>query len=144
LELAAHHGFFGDKKKDNDGDNDGGKSEEEEVVERIREFNPHILLAGMGVPYQEYWLSRYEDLARVSMGVGGTFDVLSGRVKRAPRWVQRLRLEWFYRLLQDPSRVKRQLRLPVYMMRVVGQRGKRRMCRGSRDRVDSAGKRKLE
>ncbi|MCL1919273.1 MAG: WecB/TagA/CpsF family glycosyltransferase [Peptococcaceae bacterium] len=118
LEVEAHHGFFGHCTQEDREDHDN----EEGIVARIREFNPHILLAGMGVPYQEYWLSRYPDLARVSMGVGGTFDVLSGQVKRAPQWVRRVRLEWFYRVLQDPRRVKRQLRLAVYVMKVIGQR----------------------
>jgi N-acetylglucosaminyldiphosphoundecaprenol N-acetyl-beta-D-mannosaminyltransferase len=107
LEVGAHHGYF------------TVGQEEEGVLALIRDFHPEILLAGMGAPFQEFWLSRYPDLAGVSVGVGGTFDVFAGRVKRAPRWLRRLRLEWLYRLLREPKRLRRQLDLPRYMWRVL-------------------------
>lgn len=112
LSIQAHHGFF------------AVGQEEEKVLTFVRGFSPHILLAGMGQPRQEYWLSRYPDLAGVSMGVGGTFDVLSGHSKRAPRWIRRIRLEWLYRLVQEPKRLKRQLTLPLYMLKVGRQRAR--------------------
>ncbi|MCL1789774.1 MAG: WecB/TagA/CpsF family glycosyltransferase [Peptococcaceae bacterium] len=111
LMVGTHHGYFAADEED-----------EADVLALIREFRPDILLAGMGVPFQEVWLSKYPDLAGVRVGVGGTFDVFAGRAKRAPGWVQRLRLEWLFRLLREPKRFRRQLVLPRYMWRVIRQR----------------------
>jgi len=109
LLLATHHGYF-------------ALEEEEAVIERIRRFKPHLLLVGFGVPYQEYWLARFPDLAAVSMGVGGTFDVLSGDLRRAPKWIQNICLEWLYRLVQEPKRLHRQKHLPRYIVEVFKQK----------------------
>lgn len=109
ITFAVQHGYFKAK-------------EEGEIIERITKFQPDILLAGLGSPAQEYWLHKHAGLARVSMGVGGTIDILSGRVKRAPDWMQKQGLEWLYRLCQEPSRLGRQKILPLYVLKVLKEK----------------------
>lgn len=74
----------------------------------------------MGVPKQEKWLSSHkEELGPVvGMGIGGVFDIMAGRLQRAPLWMQRHRLEWAYRLFLQPSRIGRMMALPKYMAAV--------------------------
>jgi N-acetylglucosaminyldiphosphoundecaprenol N-acetyl-beta-D-mannosaminyltransferase len=81
--------------------------EEGEIVRQIRESNADILLIGFGTPKKEKWVHKYlHDLGvPVCHGVGGSFDVYAGKVRRAPRWMQRTGLEWFFRLLQEPRRM---------------------------------------
>lgn len=83
------------------------QTEEEEIVKEINEKKPDILFVGMSSPQKEYWLSKYQSALKVPfcMGVGGSFDVLVGKTKRAPVWMQRVGLEWFYRFLQEPTRM---------------------------------------
>jgi N-acetylglucosaminyldiphosphoundecaprenol N-acetyl-beta-D-mannosaminyltransferase len=75
------------------------------------------------MPLQETWLHRHLPAlgARVAMGVGGSFDVLSGRVARAPEFFRRLHAEWLYRLLRQPSRWRRQLALLRFLRLVLRQ-----------------------
>jgi len=86
------------------------------ICSDIRESGANILFVGLGVPKQEYWLD--ENLAStgatVGMGIGGTMDVISGRLKRAPQIWQKLGLEWLYRVIQEPSRWRRVVKLPVF------------------------------
>ncbi|MDR3288613.1 MAG: WecB/TagA/CpsF family glycosyltransferase [Peptococcaceae bacterium] len=105
----SRHGYF-------------GVSQEDEILRRIQDFQPDLLLAGLGSPRQEFWLARHPGLAYVSMGVGGSFDVIAGRVLRAPRWLQKMRLEWLYRLCREPKRGKRQMALPKFVWAVMKQR----------------------
>jgi N-acetylglucosaminyldiphosphoundecaprenol N-acetyl-beta-D-mannosaminyltransferase len=84
------------------------KAEDEAaIVAEIRDARPDILFLGFGSPSKEYFMkTRYRELGvPFVMGVGGTFDVLAGRVSRAPRWMQRSGLEWGYRLAQEPRRM---------------------------------------
>lgn len=83
--------------------------EEPTVLETLRQARPDVLLVALGVPRQEKWIARHQaELGvPVAMGVGGSFDVLANRVKRAPAGFQRLHLEWLYRLIQEPWRWKR-------------------------------------
>lgn len=78
-----------------------------EIRERVRAASPDILLVGFGAPKQEKWILEHRDAlgVPVSVGVGGTFEMAGGAVKRAPRWVQRTGLEWAYRFAQDPMRL---------------------------------------
>ncbi|MFS1511241.1 WecB/TagA/CpsF family glycosyltransferase [Chengkuizengella sp. SCS-71B] len=104
------------------GARDGYFSENEDmqVVEDIRKLSPDLLFVARSVDTQEPWIYKYKhklDIP-VMMGVGGTFDIIAGKLKRAPKWMQKLRLEWFYRLLQQPSRYKRMLDLPKFVFRV--------------------------
>lgn len=101
-----------------------GEPEDEEVLRAIRECEPDILLVGRSADKQEPWIAKYKHRLGipVMMGVGGSFDVLSGKLKRAPRIFQKLRLEWFYRLLQEPWRYKRMLALPKFAMKVIREK----------------------
>ena len=101
--------------------------EKEELLEEINCSHPDLLLVGMGVPRQEYFILEHRDQLKASLclTVGGSFDVLAGRVKRAPVIYQRLRLEWFYRLLQEPMRWRRMLRLPAFVLLILGERLRR-------------------
>lgn len=87
--------------------------EEECVFDEIKKFRPHIIFAAFGSPYQELWFWKHRDRLRgiVCMGVGGAFDFVTGTIPRAPLWVRSLGLEWLYRLIKQPWRWKRQLRL---------------------------------
>lgn len=80
-----------------------------EIVARINKAAPDILFAALGNPKQELWASRHLNELKVGVviGVGGTFNFIAGRVKRAPRWMQRGGLEWIYRILQEPGRLWR-------------------------------------
>lgn len=83
--------------------------EEADVVKAIRDAHPDILFVGISSPRKERFVSRWRDHMNVplSMGVGGVFDIVAGETRRAPRWLQRLGLEWFYRFLQEPRRMFR-------------------------------------
>jgi N-acetylglucosaminyldiphosphoundecaprenol N-acetyl-beta-D-mannosaminyltransferase len=104
--LSCHHGYF-------------SQEEEPLVIEKIRKFAPDILLVGLGAPRQELFNAANRGLAMVRMGVGGSIDVLSGEVKRAPQFYRKHNLEWLYRLATNPSRIGRQAVLPLYVLRVL-------------------------
>jgi N-acetylglucosaminyldiphosphoundecaprenol N-acetyl-beta-D-mannosaminyltransferase len=101
-----------------------GEDQDAQVIEEIRRANPDILLVGRSASTQEPWIDRYKQQLSVPvmMGVGGSFDVLSGKLKRAPMFYQKLRLEWFYRLLQEPWRYKRMLTLPKFAVKVIREK----------------------
>ncbi|WP_407944629.1 WecB/TagA/CpsF family glycosyltransferase [Paenibacillus swuensis] len=98
-----------------------GASEDAEVIRAIRETNPDLLFVARGADTQEPWIARYKQELNVPliMGVGGSFDVISGKTKRAPAAFQKLHLEWFYRLLKEPTRYKRMLALPKFAVKVL-------------------------
>lgn len=91
------------------------------VAQEIAASGARLLLAGMGSPRQEYWLS--ENLQKTGcgagIGVGGSFDVIAGRIERAPSLVRRLGMEWLYRLVKEPWRWRRQLALPRFVLLVA-------------------------
>lgn len=91
------------------------------VIAAIKEANPDILLAGLGVPRQEKWLWHNKELLNipVCIGVGGVIDVLAGVVKRAPLWMQKAGLEWAYRLIKQPQRIGRMMALPKFVARII-------------------------
>ncbi len=87
-----------------------GWSQDADTIEVIRRANPDILFVALGVPKQEHWIA--EHLAElpsvtIAMGVGGAFDILSGRLRRAPVWMRRMGLEWLWRLALEPRRLPR-------------------------------------
>ncbi|MGE6611919.1 WecB/TagA/CpsF family glycosyltransferase [Peribacillus sp. NPDC076916] len=86
----------------------------------IADLEPDIILTALGFPRQEKWVSKHYGLFNkgLFMGVGGSFDVLAGKVNRAPVIWQKMRLEWLYRLIQQPSRWKRMLALPRFVLKV--------------------------
>ncbi len=94
---------------------------EEGILERLREANADVLCVAYGAPAQDFWIHR--NLSRlpvaVAMGVGGAFDFLSGRQRRAPRLIQRLGLEWLYRLYREPWRWRRMLAIPKFICIVL-------------------------
>jgi N-acetylglucosaminyldiphosphoundecaprenol N-acetyl-beta-D-mannosaminyltransferase len=96
-------------------------AEEDAIIERIRAANADVLCVAYGAPAQDLWIRR--NLARlpvaVAMGVGGAYDFLSGRQRRAPRAMQRMGLEWLYRLYREPWRWKRMLAIPSFMLQVI-------------------------
>jgi N-acetylglucosaminyldiphosphoundecaprenol N-acetyl-beta-D-mannosaminyltransferase len=103
---------------------DGYFKDDREVMDQILASGANLVLVGMGFPRQELWLQEHGPaLARngsvVGIGVGGSFDVLSGKVKRAPRWMLDLGLEWLYRFASQPTRYRRMLALPDFVRRVV-------------------------
>ena len=99
--VGTHDGYF-------------SPEEEPEVVRKIAEAKPDILFVGLGAPRQEKWIRRHmaELQVPVAIGVGGSLDVLAGRARRAPEWMQRAGLEWLYRVAREPSRLPRMWALP--------------------------------
>lgn len=106
--VGTHHGFF-------------TTEEEGRLVAKIAQAQADLVLVGLGSPRQELFLAAHRrDLrCRVGMGVGGCFDVWSGTLKRAPLWVQRAGMEWAFRLAQDPKRMARIWRLPLFLLRAA-------------------------
>lgn len=88
---------------------DGYVEDKEEAFEKIVKMQPDVCLVALGIPKQEKLIGKYMSKVKkgIYMGVGGTFDVLSGEKKRAPKIFIKLNLEWFYRLIKEPKRIKR-------------------------------------
>jgi N-acetylglucosaminyldiphosphoundecaprenol N-acetyl-beta-D-mannosaminyltransferase len=97
------------------------EDDEEGIVKLINDSNPDVLLVALGAPKQEKWINKYKDRlnAKVCIGVGGTIDILSGKVELSPDFFRRNGLEWMYRLYKEPRRAKRMLDLPKFMIRVL-------------------------
>ncbi len=103
------------------------RDEEQQLEERIRLFKPDLVFVAFGAPQQELWLCNHRTLleknqVKVAMAVGGSFDFLLGKVKRAPRWIRELGLEWLFRLVVQPWRWRRQLRLFSFIKLVLEKR----------------------
>ena len=111
--VGTHNGYF--KPEDEEG-----------IVNEIRSLKPDILLAGLGAPKQEKIINKYkeEGFFKIGIGCGGSIDVLAGEVKRAPKLFIKLHLEWFYRLLKEPTRFKRMLVLPKFIKEVKKSKAK--------------------
>ena len=99
-------------------------AERAEAIRRINKFRPHLLFVAYGAPMQEKWIAANLPQLKinVAMGVGGAFDYLAGRVQRAPQWLRRGGLEWLWRLIQEPWRWKRQLRLVKFVWLVLKEK----------------------
>ena len=106
--VGLYHGYFNEE-------------DETKVIEKIQDAHPDILFVGLDIPRQEKWI--YRNIKRLSakvvMGVGGSFDVISGKLRRAPKWIRICGLEWFFRFLQEPWRIKRIINLPVFVYRIL-------------------------
>ena len=108
--VGRHDGYF-------------DENEERLIIEEIERLKPDLLLVGLGFPRQEMWIDAHRDLpVGLMIGVGGSFDGMSGKVKRAPVAFQKLGLEWLYRLAKQPSRIGRQMILPKFMLTAIGVR----------------------
>lgn len=83
------------------------KEDEPQIIEDMKKSKADILFVGFSSPQKEYWLDENIDKLGIPfcMGVGGSFDVIVGKTKRAPRWMQKSGLEWFYRFIQEPKRM---------------------------------------
>jgi N-acetylglucosaminyldiphosphoundecaprenol N-acetyl-beta-D-mannosaminyltransferase len=107
--VGRQHGFFEDSAK---------------VIESINDSGADLLFVGMGSPRQEFWIG--EQMANLKtpfcMGVGGSFDVVSGAVKRAPAPFRKTGTELLYRLLVQPSRLRRQVALPLFALQIVREK----------------------
>ena len=103
---------------------DGYFKDEDDVVRRINEAAPDVLFVCLGAPKQEIFMQAHQKELHVHLmvGLGGTLDAFAGTVKRAPKWMIRLNLEWLYRLIKEPKRFRRMLRLPKYILAVVAER----------------------
>ncbi|MHA2705619.1 WecB/TagA/CpsF family glycosyltransferase [Vibrio owensii] len=99
------------------GFNDGYFDSDKDMIQRIKHSRARILCVAMGSPRQEEFMLKCKDegLNAFMMGLGGTFDVFTDNVKRAPNWAQKINCEWLYRLLSQPTRVFRQKRLVKFL-----------------------------
>jgi N-acetylglucosaminyldiphosphoundecaprenol N-acetyl-beta-D-mannosaminyltransferase len=106
--AGAHHGYF-------------PPEDDALVAEQVAAARADVLLVGMGMPRQEMFICATRDIIRapVAIGVGGTFDVFSGRTRRAPRSFQALRLEWLWRLLLNPRKFAKVKTLPRFVSLVL-------------------------
>lgn len=103
---------------------DGYFKDEAPVVEKINASGADVLFVCLGAPKQEQFMKRHQNElnVRIMIGLGGSLDSFAGTVKRAPKWMIRLSLEWLYRLIKEPKRFKRMLRLPKYLLAVMAER----------------------
>ena len=100
--------------------------EEPEIIDGINRSGAVMLFVALGAPKQEKWLAKYREQLTpcLLMGIGGSFDVLAGKVQRAPKWMQDAKLEWLFRLVKQPSRFGRMLALPKFVFAVRREKGK--------------------
>ena len=115
--VGMHNGYFQKEGKENTA-----------VIEKINKSGAEIVFVCLGAPAQEKWIdSNKKSLtnARLLMGLGGSLDVYSGTVKRAPALFINLRLEWFYRLLKEPRRIRRMMKLPKYVIGAITEKSKK-------------------
>ncbi len=119
--VGTHSGYF-------------DKQEEILIINEINKLKPDLLLVGLGVPKQEKWIykNRNKLNVKVCIGVGGSFDGMAGKVKRAPVIFQKMGLEWFYRLIKQPTRLKRMMQLPLFALVVIKKgKNKRKIIGGA-------------
>ena len=103
---------------------DGYFKDEAPVVEKINAVKPDVLFVCLGAPKQERFMVNHQSELQVKLmaGLGGSLDSFAGTVKRAPKWMINLSLEWLYRLIKEPKRFKRMLRLPKFLWAVCLKR----------------------
>lgn len=113
--VGSHHGYFTEEQ-------------DQSIVEDIMSKKPDLLFVARSTDKQEPWIHKYREQLQVPimMGVGGSFDIISGKLKRAPQIFLKMRLEWLYRLLQEPTRYKRMLVLPRFVLKVKKEKAKRK------------------
>lgn len=106
--LGSHDGYF-------------DMDDCEEILEEIEKVNPKVLFVAMGCPRQELFIAKYMDRlpCNVFMGVGGSFDIIAGNLKRAPKWMINIGLEWLYRVAKEPFRIKRLSTIPKFIFMVI-------------------------
>ena len=101
-----------------------GYGDDGPVIDAVRAAEPDVLLVCLGAPRQERWMASYKGQlgAGLMLGLGGALDVFAGEVERAPAGWRKLGLEWLYRLLKQPRRAGRMLKLPLFLFAVIGER----------------------
>ena len=114
LNIAGFHNGFFDLKNCDD------------IIEDICNLNPWAIFVAMGSPRQEVFIEKVMDKTNthIFMGVGGVFDILAGELKRAPKWMIKLGLEWLYRVIKEPFRIKRLIVIPRFLLLVLRYRHK--------------------
>ena len=105
--VGYHEGFF-------------EEDSEEDVIKQINELKPNVLFVAMGAPLQEKWIAKHKGELQcdVAAGQGGTFDYEAGKIKRAPKVIQKLGIEWLWRLILQPKRIVRMMVLPIYYLKI--------------------------
>jgi len=106
------------------GFHDGYFKDEQPIIDEINNLDVDVLLVALGAPKQEVFIYKNKDKlkAKIAIGVGGSFDVISGEVKRAPKFFIKLKLEWLYRGLTDIKRIRRLMAIPEFMLKVSKQK----------------------
>lgn len=106
------------------GFHDGYFKDEQPIIDEINSLDVDVLLVALGAPKQELFIYKNKDKlkAKIAVGVGGSFDVISGEVKRAPKIIMKLKLEWLYRGLTDIKRMRRLMAIPEFMLKVSKQK----------------------
>jgi N-acetylglucosaminyldiphosphoundecaprenol N-acetyl-beta-D-mannosaminyltransferase len=106
---------------------DGAADESEQTLERLRAARPDLVLVALGTPKQELWIDRFADqlAPALAIGVGASFDFLTGRVRRAPAWMSRAGVEWLFRLAHEPGRLWRRYLVEDPAFIVIVARGRR-------------------
>lgn len=96
----------------------------EELVDEIKSTNPWAIFVAMGSPRQEQFIEdHFEELpCKVFMGVGGSFDIFAGTLKRAPLWMRKIGCEWVYRVVKEPWRIKRLVAIPKFLWKVLKEK----------------------
>lgn len=105
--VGTHNGYF--------------RGHDDDVIADINVRRPDLLFVALGMPMQEKWLARFRRHLHVAVavGVGGSFDVVAGHIKRAPHIWQKMGLEWLWRLLKEPQRIGRAMVLPRFMIKIL-------------------------
>lgn len=111
--IGTHDGFF-------------DQEEEEKIIREINAQKTDIILVALGAPKQEQWIvdNMPRLCANIFIGIGGTFNVMAGTAKRAPLWMQKIGMEWSYRLLCEPTRIFRMIALPRFVIKVLKSKKK--------------------
>lgn len=115
--CGFHHGYFNVDSKENT-----------EVINKIKKTNPDILFVCMGYPRQETWIANNsKDIPslRLSMGLGGSMDVWSGNIKRAPLFFRKISLEWLWRIMIEPKRIVYFTKIPIFLLKIISQKFKK-------------------
>lgn len=97
----------------------------EDIIEDIKKCNPWAIFVAMGSPRQEIFIQQIMNIVdtHIFMGVGGVFDIFAGELKRAPKWMISLGLEWLYRVAKEPFRIKRLIAIPKFLILVLKYKG---------------------
>lgn len=113
--VGIHHGYY-------------PREEEASLLTDIRQSQPDLLLVCLGSPRQEIWMSSHSSdfPGTLMIGLGGALDVYAGRIRRAPALWRRLGLEWLFRLLQEPYRIMRMIRLPGILWAAIKEKAGRK------------------